>query len=227
MAISRKDRKKAKGGAASASPCFALLITLGPAPKEKKKPLEVAEGGKAREHLGKRRRGGRTDGGSVDSVSHAQSPFAAIPPPPKDDGDEDTTTTTYRPNIQAPPGLLARVESLGASGTKHASGGRLPDGMRYRPPAEILKRHYGGRDFDGHASGGRLTAGERQSMPSSDFALPGKGDGPKGAGSGSYPVNDRKHGRLALAMVSAHGSAEEKAAVRAKVHSKYPDLGGD
>ena len=62
-------------------------------------------------------------------------------------------------------------------------------------------------------------------MPSKDFALPGKGKGPKGAGAGSYPVNDAKHGRLALSMVSKYGSSEEKARVRAKVHAKYPEIG--
>jgi hypothetical protein len=73
-------------------------------------------------------------------------------------------------------------------------------------------------------SGGRLTAHERQKLPKSDFAEPGKGEGPKGAGSGSYPIPDAKHGRLALAMVSRHGSAEQKKQVRAKVHAKYPGI---
>ncbi len=75
------------------------------------------------------------------------------------------------------------------------------------------------------AGGGRLTAGERQRMPKSDFALPGKGKGPKGAGAGSYPIEDRSHAVNALARVSQHGSSAQKAAVRAKVHAKYPDIG--
>jgi hypothetical protein len=74
---------------------------------------------------------------------------------------------------------------------------------------------------------GHLTAHARQSMPKSDFALPGKGEGPKGAGAGSYPIPDKAHARNALARVSQHGSSEEKAKVRAKVHSKYPDIGKD
>jgi hypothetical protein len=74
------------------------------------------------------------------------------------------------------------------------------------------------------ARGGRLTAHERQELPKGDFALPGKGSGPKGAGAGSYPVNDPKHARLALSMVSAHGDSREKAEVRAKVHAKYPGI---
>jgi hypothetical protein len=75
------------------------------------------------------------------------------------------------------------------------------------------------------ARGGRLTAGERQAMPKSEFALPGKGAGPKGAGSGSYPIPDQSHARNALARVSQHGTAAEKATVRRKVHAKYPGIG--
>ena len=67
-----------------------------------------------------------------------------------------------------------------------------------------------------------LTAGERQAMPKSDFALPGKGAGPKGAGSGSYPINDENHARAALSRSSGKPVAAE---VRAKVHAKYPDMG--
>ena len=73
--------------------------------------------------------------------------------------------------------------------------------------------------------GGGLTAHARQSLPKSDFALPGKGEGPKGAGSGSYPIPDASHGRNALARVSQHGTPEEKARVRAAVHRKFPEIG--
>ena len=72
---------------------------------------------------------------------------------------------------------------------------------------------------------GHLTAAARQSMPSSEFALPGKGEGPKGAGSGSYPIPDPKHARAALSLVSQHGTPEEKSKVRAEVHSKFPGIG--
>jgi hypothetical protein len=72
---------------------------------------------------------------------------------------------------------------------------------------------------------GHLTAKARQSMPKSDFALPGKGEGPKGAGAGSYPIPDASHARNALARVSQHGSPEQKAKVRAKVHAKFPNIG--
>ncbi len=69
-----------------------------------------------------------------------------------------------------------------------------------------------------------LSAKQRQSMPKSDFALPGKGEGPKGAGAGSYPIPDQSHARNALARVSQHGTPEEKAKVRAAVHRKFPGI---
>jgi hypothetical protein len=71
----------------------------------------------------------------------------------------------------------------------------------------------------------KLTAGDRNKLPSSSFALPGKGEGKSGKGSGSYPIPDASHARNALSRVSQHGSPAQKAAVRAKVHRKYPGIG--
>jgi hypothetical protein len=68
----------------------------------------------------------------------------------------------------------------------------------------------------------KLTAKTRQSLPKSSFALPGKGKGPKGAGSGSYPIPDASHARNALARSSGKPVA---AAVRAKVKAKFPGIG--
>lgn len=67
----------------------------------------------------------------------------------------------------------------------------------------------------------KLTASQRQSLPKSSFALPGKGEGPKGAGSGSYPINDENHARNALARSSGKPEAP---AVAAKVHAKFPNI---
>jgi hypothetical protein len=61
-------------------------------------------------------------------------------------------------------------------------------------------------------------------MPRADFALPGQGEGPKGAGSGSYPIPDISHARNALARAS--GKPIE-AKVRAAVHRKFPSIGSD
>jgi hypothetical protein len=71
----------------------------------------------------------------------------------------------------------------------------------------------------------KLTTAGRNKLKSNQFALPGKGEGPKGKGAGSYPIPDRGHAKAALSRVAQHGSAEEKATVRAKVHAKFPGIG--
>lgn len=68
----------------------------------------------------------------------------------------------------------------------------------------------------------KLTAKDRQGLSSSQFALPGKGEGKSGTGSGSYPIPDKSHARNALARAS--GKAVESK-VRAKVKAKFPDIG--
>ena len=70
----------------------------------------------------------------------------------------------------------------------------------------------------------RLSASQRRALPDKDFALPGKGEGPKGKQAGSYPIPDEKHARSALSLVSQHGTPEEKAKVRAKVAKKFPGI---
>jgi len=72
----------------------------------------------------------------------------------------------------------------------------------------------------------RLTSAARRRMPSSSFALPGKGTGKGGKGPGSYPIPDASHARNALARVAQHGTSAEKAAVRRKVAAKFPGIGG-
>jgi len=67
----------------------------------------------------------------------------------------------------------------------------------------------------------KLTAARRQALPASSFARPGKGSGPKGAGSGSYPIQDRSHAANALSRSSGKAVAGQ---VRAKVCAKYPTL---
>jgi hypothetical protein len=61
----------------------------------------------------------------------------------------------------------------------------------------------------------KLTYKQRKALPKSSFALPG----------GRYPIEDPAHARNALARVSQFGSPSEKAAVRAKVHRKFPNIG--
>jgi len=67
----------------------------------------------------------------------------------------------------------------------------------------------------------RLSSASRQKLPSSSFALPGKGSGKSGKGSGSYPIPDRSHAQNALARVAQHGTPAEKATVRAKVKARF------
>jgi len=71
----------------------------------------------------------------------------------------------------------------------------------------------------------KLSTAQRNKMSGKSFALPGKGEGPKGKGAGSYPIPDIEHGRNALARVAQHGTPAEKAKVRAAVHKKFPSIG--
>jgi hypothetical protein len=71
---------------------------------------------------------------------------------------------------------------------------------------------------------GKLKMAARKKLPSKDFALPGKGRGKSGKGSGSYPIPDRSHARNALARSSGKPVA---AKVRAKVEAKFPGIGSD
>jgi hypothetical protein len=68
----------------------------------------------------------------------------------------------------------------------------------------------------------KLNAAARKKLPSNDFALPGKGKGASGKGSGSYPIPDKSHARNALARSSGKPVA---AKVRAKVEAKFPSIG--
>ena len=69
-----------------------------------------------------------------------------------------------------------------------------------------------------------LNAAERRALPDKEFALPGKGKGPEGKQAGSYPMPDKTHARMALAMVAKHGTAAKKAKVRAAVAKKFPGI---
>ena len=69
-----------------------------------------------------------------------------------------------------------------------------------------------------------LNAAERRALPDKEFALPGKGKGPEGKQAGSYPIPDKNHARMALAMVAKHGTPAKQAKVRAAVKKKFPDI---
>ena len=61
----------------------------------------------------------------------------------------------------------------------------------------------------------KLTAKQRKQLKTSQFALPRQR---------AYPINDKAHARMALAMVSKHGTEGEKSKVRRAVKKKYPSI---
>jgi len=71
----------------------------------------------------------------------------------------------------------------------------------------------------------KLSSSQRQKLPPSQFALPGKGEGKSGKGSGSYPIPDKGHAQAALSRVAQHGTPQEKAQVKAAVARKFPGMG--
>lgn len=62
----------------------------------------------------------------------------------------------------------------------------------------------------------RLTSKARKALPKSDFGLPGKGSGAKGAGPGSYPMQDKKHAELAEGFAKRFAPPAERAKIDAK-----------
>ena len=61
----------------------------------------------------------------------------------------------------------------------------------------------------------KLTAKQRKKLKTSQFALPRQR---------AYPINDKAHARMALAMVSKHGTEGEKSKVSRAVKKKYPSI---
>lgn len=61
----------------------------------------------------------------------------------------------------------------------------------------------------------RLTTKGRKALPKKSFAGPDR----------SYPIEDKRHARNALARVSQFGSPALKSRVRAAVKRKYPGIG--
>lgn len=61
----------------------------------------------------------------------------------------------------------------------------------------------------------KMDMGQRDALPKTDFAIPEKR---------AYPIHDEKHARMALSMVSAHGTPDEVRKVRAAVKKRYPEI---
>jgi hypothetical protein len=68
----------------------------------------------------------------------------------------------------------------------------------------------------------KLKAKTRNALPNNDFAVIKHIDGHTVK---KYPIEDIKHARNALSRVAQSGTPQEKAAVRRKVHAKYPSVG--
>lgn len=72
----------------------------------------------------------------------------------------------------------------------------------------------------------RLTASKRASLPKKDFGLPGQGSGPKGSGSGSYPMPDKEHASLAKGFAKRFASPAQRAKIDAKANKMLGKGGG-
>ena len=72
-----------------------------------------------------------------------------------------------------------------------------------------------------------ITTARRKALPKSEFALPGKGEGPQGKGAGSYPIDTIGRARNALARSAQHASPGELATIKRKVHARFPSIGED
>lgn len=65
----------------------------------------------------------------------------------------------------------------------------------------------------------KLTAAERRKLPKKVFGLP-----ENAPGSGSYPMEDKKHARSALSRAAANATPAEQKRIRAKAKRLYPGM---
>lgn len=105
----------------------------------------------------------------------------------------------------------------GNIGSSRAGRTRMP-----RPSDEELGRAAG--SAEGLKAGGRISTAQRKALPSSDFALPGKGTGAGGKGPGSYPIDTENRARNALSRGAQHASPGQLATIKRKVKAKYPGI---
>jgi hypothetical protein len=163
----------------------------------------------------KRANGGRmTPKAPLTGAGGAKPPFP-VPTMKVDEGGEGKKMAKHAlgGTVQEPGDMPKDSQYKRGGRTKRARGG----GMMGKKEGESIGA--------GRSSGGRLSAGERDRLPRDDFALPGKGAGKSGKGSGSYPIPDASHARNALARAAQHASPAEQAAIRRRVHEKFPDIG--
>jgi len=64
----------------------------------------------------------------------------------------------------------------------------------------------------------RLTAGQRKSVPKSKMGVPSKATKKGGAVSGSYPMPDKSHARVAKSYAARYASPAQRAKIDAKAN---------
>jgi len=64
----------------------------------------------------------------------------------------------------------------------------------------------------------KLNAAARRKIPKSQMGLPSKAKSGRGAVSGSYPMPDKAHARLAKAFATRYASPAQKAQIDAKAN---------
>lgn len=89
--------------------------------------------------------------------------------------------------------------------------GQSPKGL----PEKVEGAARGAVVSPGEKTMGELTYKRREALPGGAFVFPGER---------RYPIHDVAHARNALARVSQHGTADEKAKVRAAVRRKFPSI---
>lgn len=183
-------------------------------------------GEKPKHRLDKRARGGAmTPKSPLTGAGGGKPPFKH-PDMPLDDGGEGTYAKRKhggRTKKRAMGGAMTPTmpQTAMPGGTQFKRGGH----KRARGGGMMGKKEGEGASCDGRSKGGHITTAERKRLPSSEFALPGKGAGASGKGPGSYPIDTPARARNALARGAQHASPGELATIKRKVHAKFPDIG--
>jgi hypothetical protein len=130
-----------------------------------------------------------------------------------------------RPSVREIEMKAPKVEEVGPPQRKRGGIAKRQDGGDVKDQTSDQAKD--GEEDEGvpeFKRGGRISAAQRRALPSSSFALPGKGKGPEGKGAGSYPIDTPRRARNALARGAQHASPEKLATIKRKVKAKYPGI---
>jgi uncharacterized protein YcfJ len=111
-------------------------------------------------------------------------------------------------------GLGATIGGLGGANIGHALS--KDRGVAKAASLDKNTQSHWATEYFSNKLANELSSESRSDLSKGQFAIP---EGRK------YPIHDEVHARNALARVSQFGSSDEKARVRAAVHSKYPHIG--